>query len=68
MISLSAKSRQVIYTALGKYEENIYQCDPFRWRAAALDEWFVDGGLSDATINLIKKLLYMANQKKKKKK
>ena len=62
LLSLTPASRKVIYLALAKYEQNVYKFDPFRWRAAALDEWFVNGGLSDATVSMIRRLLYYRGQ------
>ncbi len=62
LLDLSPESRKVIYLALGDFERNAAQYDPFRWRAEALDEWFLSGSLSDETINLVKKLLFYRGQ------
>lgn len=58
VLSLTEATRGQIYSALAQIPENGAHADPYRFRADAADEWFRHSGLSPATIDLIKRLVY----------
>lgn len=58
VVQLSPAARSKIYTALAEFPENTAQSEPFRFRADAIDDWFVDSDLAPETITLTKQLLY----------
>jgi hypothetical protein len=58
VIGLSPAARTKIYSALSIFPENTSQSEPFRFRAESADEWFENSNLSDATLTLVKRLLY----------
>jgi len=62
LLSLTPESRRRLYLALAEFPQNAAQYEPFRWRAESLDEWFANSGVSDETVNLVKKLLYYRGQ------
>lgn len=57
--SLSPESRAVLYGALSLFPENIFQQEPFRFRADLRNEWFARSGVSEEIQARIAKLFYL---------
>jgi hypothetical protein len=58
ILSLSSKSRATIYQRLVEFDENSRQIDPVWFRTGQVDERLKDCGLSPASVELLKSLLY----------
>jgi len=58
LLNLDSNTRGRLYPVLGQFPENHLQAHPYRFRANAMEEWFADSGLSDHTVQLIKKMFY----------
>lgn len=58
VLDLSAGSRAVLYGALSQFRENVFQREPFRFRADLVEDWFVNSGVSESAIALVKRLTY----------
>lgn len=58
VLGLSASARAALYGVLALSPENPNQQEPFRFRAADVDEWFADSGLAPATIAAVRRVLY----------
>jgi hypothetical protein len=62
VVDLSPAARAKIYTALAEFPENVPQCEPFRFRADSVDDWFEGTDLAPETIALTRSLLYQRNE------
>lgn len=58
VLDLSATARARIYSVLAENEQNSFQLVPFTYRVGGFDDWFGNGGLSNDTIVLLKRLVY----------
>ena len=58
VLNLSQKSRAALYSVLGANKRNDFQMSPFVYRQGGFDDWFKDSGLSEATLQLVKKVVY----------
>lgn len=56
--NLSAEQRSTLYSALSAFPENPLQYEPAIIGNESPENWFVQSGLSDRTISLVKHLLY----------
>lgn len=61
VLSLSPDARARIYTVLAGFPENATQREPFRFRSAAIDEWFEGSGVAAEYVELTKRLVYRRN-------
>ena len=59
VLGLKPESRSVIYDVLADYEENPAQHYALCYQADLVDEWLGNAGLQPATLQLIKRLLYV---------
>jgi hypothetical protein len=58
VLGLSRQARTQIYSVLGESTRNNLQCWPFRFRRGNIDDWFAPGEFSEATLKLLKSLVY----------
>lgn len=58
VLGLSPETRRYIYTALSEFPANFYQHFPFSFRKDAFGQWFEHSKMEDATVSLVKKLVY----------
>jgi len=58
VLNLSPEARGVLYGALSLFEENLFQHEPFRFRADEATEWFANSGVADSTLALVRRLTY----------
>jgi len=57
-MDLSSESRAALYSALSIFPENLYQNEPFRFKADMADNWFAKSDVPEATIALVRRLTY----------
>ncbi len=58
VLELNAQARKQIYSMLAGDERNYVQFRPYAFREGGFDDWFGQSGLSDATLALMKRLVY----------
>ena len=58
VLNLSPEARGVLYAALSLFEENLFQHEPFRFRADQSAEWFAKSGVPEPTLELVRRLIY----------
>jgi len=58
ILSLSSDTRARFYSMLARDPENVFQIQPFRFRADGFDDWFAECGLSKEKVSLVRKLTY----------
>ena len=58
VLSLSPESRAALYAALSLFPVNLYQNEPFRFKADMADEWFTKSNVPAETIALVRRLTY----------
>lgn len=58
IFGMSETVRAKLYGELGKNELNELYAWPFTWRQGGFDEWIANSGLSAATLNLVKQVLF----------
>lgn len=58
VMHLTPESRAVLYGALSLFQENMFQHEPFRFRADLVDEWFANSGVPESTVALVLRLSY----------
>jgi hypothetical protein len=58
VMGLSPASRAALYNALSHFTENLFQNEPFRFKANLADEWFANSDVPAATVAMVRKLTY----------
>ena len=59
ILALNQSARTQIYSVLAEDGRNDFQMWPYTFRKGGFDAWFGHSGLSDATIALVKRLVYL---------
>jgi len=58
ILGLTPESRTAIYAQLARSKRNDFHASPFVYRTGGFDDWFGQSGLSDATLALVKRVVY----------
>jgi len=58
ILELSPQARTQIYAELGESEENLLHAHPYTFRDGGIDDWFRNSGLSPATLQQVRRLIY----------
>lgn len=58
VMEMSPATRQKIYTVLSESTQNLGKFTPYSFRPDGFEEWFANSGVSEATVALVRKLLY----------
>lgn len=58
ILDLSPTARRQLYSVLAASELNPPQFQPYAFRNGGFDDWFRESGLSEPTLNLIRRLVY----------
>ncbi len=56
--ALRPDSRAILYGALSLFPENVFQHEPFRFRADLESEWFEASGVPESTVEKVRQLTY----------
>lgn len=56
--SLSPESRAALYGALSLFPQNVFQNEPFRFRADLANEWFANSGVPQEVVDRVFRLTY----------
>lgn len=62
ILELSSPARTQLYKTLAQDGRNDFQMWPYTFRQGGFEAWFWHSGLSDATIALVKRLVYLRGQ------
>jgi hypothetical protein len=62
LLGMSRPVRERLYAVLALDEANPYHAMPLSWRADGLDEWLEGEPLSDRTVELVQRLLYLRGE------
>lgn len=58
ILGLTPEARSAIYAQLARSARNDFHASPFVYRTGGFEDWFGQSGLSDATIELVKRVVY----------
>ncbi len=58
ILTLAQETRTAIYSRLAQSKRNDYHAAPFAYRHGGLDDWLGNSGLSEATRELVKRVVY----------
>ena len=58
VLEMSRPARERIYGVLAESEANSAQCDPFRFRPDAFEQWAKDTGLGEEQLQILRRLTY----------
>ena len=58
ILGLTPESRTAIYAQLARSKRNDFHASPFVYRTGGFDDWFGQSGLSDATLSLVRRVVY----------